>query len=916
MKMKRKFSIIVKIEKYDEYIEKTINSIINQSIAFENNIQIILIYNENNPRIIKILDEYLDKYPNNILILKQSFENENLDLKNLLKYIDGEYINLIKHKTCLKKYSLEKVYKNFKKYPDLNIISLEKSKNKSNEEIIYLNEKHFNSTLKINNIFIKKKSLNKYLKDENDEIFLTINKILLENKKYGVIYNLTQVKEEYAFKKPEFFKENYYLKKTDIYIKLIEYCLNNENKIPYFIQYAILNDMEELFDIEINNINNFKIKEIIHHMTHVLNYMDLEVIKNIKNMNIITFYLKYVCLEYFIKSHDKKTIEIIIKNHIIKLSPTITITNKTMHPNNMTITGYCPQLFDNLLFKLELNNNVKNNEVYLNIYQKENPKILSELWNPKNKFEIKFNSNQNINYLHNLTITYLQNNEEIKVNPKINIFEKEENESNIPIKKEFLHPNYKISLIMAIYNTENYLNEAIDSVINQSIGFEENVQLILINDGSTDSSKNIALNYQKQYPKNILVLSQKNRGQATARNNGLKYIDGEYVTFMDSDDYISENTFEEAYNFLKKHEEDINIVAIPLIQFGRTTAEHKLNYKFKQNRIIDLIEDPNNPQLSASSAFFKAELFEKYNFSTDVLFSEDSVMINEMLFDNKKYGVINNAKYYYRKRDDLSSTIDTVTLKKEYFSDKLKFYYMHLINYSLKKEGKVMKFIQYLLAYDLQWMMIQPEIYPYENKWEEKEFWYYFNKVISFIDIEVIEKNKAITNPHCKKFFTILKNGETHCELIRNNVKLLSNRYTLDNIKNHTIWIKKISVKKNILTIYGTFNSYFDNNNLTIGIIQKLDNDNEKCYFRKNLENDDESSIQYLSKKILFGSSFKIEIPLKKSEINIIINYHKDHDKKNLEKNNQIEVKVNMKIASNVKLPSKISYKSNKLYIN
>ena len=100
---------------------------------------------------------------------------------------------------------------------------------------------------------------------------------------------------------------------------------------------------------------------------------------------------------------------------------------------------------------------------------------------------------------------------------------------------------------MAIYNVENYLNEAIDSIVNQSIGFEENVQLILVDDGSIDKSKDIAKDYEYKYPNNIIFLSKENAGQASARNLGLKHAKGKYLNFLDSDDYISKNTLQEVF---------------------------------------------------------------------------------------------------------------------------------------------------------------------------------------------------------------------------------------------------------------------------------------------------------------------------------------------------------------------------------
>ena len=88
--------------------------------------------------------------------------------------------------------------------------------------------------------------------------------------------------------------------------------------------------------------------------------------------------------------------------------------------------------------------------------------------------------------------------------------------------------NIRYSVVIPVYNVEDYLEEAIDSVINQTFDFNK-VQLILVDDGSTDSSKETALNYQSKYPNNILVLSKENGGAASARNLGLEYNQGKYM---------------------------------------------------------------------------------------------------------------------------------------------------------------------------------------------------------------------------------------------------------------------------------------------------------------------------------------------------------------------------------------------------
>ena len=232
--------------------------------------------------------------------------------------------------------------------------------------------------------------------------------------------------------------------------------------------------------------------------------------------------------------------------------------------------------------------------------------------------------------------------------------------------------DFKFSVVMPIYNVEKYLAEAIDSLINQSIGFEENIELIIVDDESPDNSKEIALKYQEKYPKNIKVLSKSNGGQASAFNLGLKHVNGKYVSFIDSDDYVSLNTFEVVYDFFEEHYDEVDLVSIPIMFFERMTGPHMLNYRFKSTRVVDLIEEPYNPQLGIAPSFIKKESFEGLEFDTELINGYDALMVNKILSNRKKIGLINSAFYYYRKRLDNTSIIDNSLYAKEHFTQKLK----------------------------------------------------------------------------------------------------------------------------------------------------------------------------------------------------------------------------------------------------
>ena len=103
----------------------------------------------------------------------------------------------------------------------------------------------------------------------------------------------------------------------------------------------------------------------------------------------------------------------------------------------------------------------------------------------------------------------------------------------------------KVSVIVPIYNVEKYLEKCINSLLSQTL---EDIQIILVNDGSKDNSGNIAKEYEKNNKNRIIYVEKENGGLSDARNYGLKYATGDFIAFLDSDDYIEKNAYEEMFN--------------------------------------------------------------------------------------------------------------------------------------------------------------------------------------------------------------------------------------------------------------------------------------------------------------------------------------------------------------------------------
>lgn len=267
---------------------------------------------------------------------------------------------------------------------------------------------------------------------------------------------------------------------------------------------------------------------------------------------------------------------------------------------------------------------------------------------------------------------------------------------------------YKFSFVMPVYNVEDYLRETIESVLAQSIGFKDNCEIILINDGSSDNSEQICLEYSRRFPDNITYLSHENRGLSATRNRGLKHVRGKYVSFLDSDDKISRHTLRDVYAFFEENYDKVDFVSIRQILFEATVGPHPLDYKFTATRIVDIHKDHDAPQLSAASSFIKAEVFERYLFDAKIRkFAEDVKFLTELVLDKGAYGIVAGPRYYYRKRAADTSIINSSQKDPYWYLGTPKDVYEYLFDLSKKRFGKVIPYIQYVVIYDLQWRINQ-----------------------------------------------------------------------------------------------------------------------------------------------------------------------------------------------------------------
>ena len=265
---------------------------------------------------------------------------------------------------------------------------------------------------------------------------------------------------------------------------------------------------------------------------------------------------------------------------------------------------------------------------------------------------------------------------------------------------------FLFSVILSIYNTGRYLDDSIGSLLNQTIGFK-NIQIILINDGSTDNSEYICLKYKKLYKNNIIYIKIKHSGVSKARNIGLSLAKGKYINFLDSDDKWDSQAFKYIHLFFILNK-DIDIIGARIKFFESKNSFHFLDYKFSKTRVVNLTEEYNCIQLSAASSFFRRTSIEQSKFEENIIFGEDCRFISNMLLIKPLFGIIREVIYFYRRRADSTSAIQNTGKSIEFYFSTINNVQQYLIDKSITLYNKIVSFIQFYIAYEILFRISSP----------------------------------------------------------------------------------------------------------------------------------------------------------------------------------------------------------------
>lgn len=265
----------------------------------------------------------------------------------------------------------------------------------------------------------------------------------------------------------------------------------------------------------------------------------------------------------------------------------------------------------------------------------------------------------------------------------------------------------KLSIIVPVYNTGKYLKKCLNSLINQTL---DDFEIIIVNDGSTDDSEKIIREYEKKYSDKIVFMNKKNGGQGSARNVGIKKASGEYIGFVDSDDFIDKNMYKDMYETAKKNDSDIVICSIS-DYYERERKSSGTHLGLRENVQI------------------KDAMIKSVPSVVNKIYKRNLIIDNDLLFDE-------NIWY-----EDFPYSMQLiVNAKKINYIDKCYYYYFHRY-YSTMSNENILKNLDILKAFDILLSYLK-ENDIYEEYKEEAEFLLLREVYIATINRIIMTNNK------------------------------------------------------------------------------------------------------------------------------------------------------------------------------
>lgn len=358
---------------------------------------------------------------------------------------------------------------------------------------------------------------------------------------------------------------------------------------------------------------------------------------------------------------------------------------------------------------------------------------------------------------------------------------------------------YKVSVIVPVYNVEKYLRDCLDSLLAQTIDHEQ-MEVLLINDGSTDNSLAICEEYAELFSC-FKVFSQENAGGSAARNFGIENAKGKYIMFLDSDDTLTSGTVKSVTDFFDAKYDQVDLVTYKLLKV-KNNVKFPPNNRYNYLTKTDVYDLNQYPYISQTNMNIAVKNKNNICFDVSLAHAEDQKYITEVLSGKMKIGFVENALYQYNIRDDSVSGSSSYAFY--FWESVVTNYYEKLFD---KYENNVPKYIQGMFLYDSNWKIRRDQFFPYH--YEGIEFQNAVDKlenILKKINADTILKHPTIDYYH--KFFLLkLRKSPITVYADNNSVQMLLDNKTIHQERAITIVITQLKVYNNKLKIFGHLKS-------------------------------------------------------------------------------------------------------------
>lgn len=364
---------------------------------------------------------------------------------------------------------------------------------------------------------------------------------------------------------------------------------------------------------------------------------------------------------------------------------------------------------------------------------------------------------------------------------------------------------YEVTVIIPVYNVEQYLEDCLNSLLAQTIPQTE-MEVLMVNDGSVDGSLDICERFVGTH-ENFKVISQENQGVSAARNVGILNAKGKYLLYLDGDDTLSPETVKNVTDFFDEHYYEVDVVSYPRAFWYENGIEvqHSRDRIISQTKVYALNEIPfvSFPTLNIAT---KNLGINNILFNQDLSFHEDEAYVTDIILRRRKIGYICDAKYLYRKHGN--GTTDVFVNPYYTFEPTVGLYEYFFEKYN--KNGNVDPYIQTIVLNDFGWKVALDVFFPYHYELNRREqALSRIRKILNHIDDDLILEHPNIDIYHRFYLLSLKDRNDLHLYTGKNVIVLCRGGHILRTEKKVTAVFTRVKIESDYVEWWGFLKSPF-----------------------------------------------------------------------------------------------------------